>query len=156
VFDTVFGLPVHVLVLHLTVVLVPVVALATVGVALVGRVRDKGAWPVVALNVVSVAAVFVSIQSGQELQYRLRQLPQELIQKHADLGDAMLWFALALLAVSVLVALTRHQRGTVTIALGVLSVVAAVAATVWIVRVGHSGAEAVWKNIVIATNPSAG
>jgi hypothetical protein len=34
--------------------------------------------------------------------------------------------------------------------------VAAVAATVWIVRVGHSGAEAVWKNIVIATNPSAG
>lgn len=155
-FDTVLGLPVHVLVLHLTVVLVPVVALATVAVAFIGRIRSRGAWPVVALNVVSVVAVFVSIQSGQELQRRLPLSNTGLIKTHADLGDAMLWFALALLAVSVLVALTRDRRGTVALATGALTVVVAVAATGWLVRVGHSGAEAVWKDIVIATNQTAG
>jgi hypothetical protein len=35
--------------------------------------------------------------------------------------------------------------------LGVLSVAAAVASVVWIVRVGESGSTAVWKDIVAGT-----
>jgi len=53
------------------------------------------------------------------------------------------WFALALVATSVGVALTRRGgvRGRLVPALVVLS---GVAATYWTVRTGHAGSAAVW------------
>lgn len=153
-FDTVQGLPVHALVLHAAVVLVPVMAVLNVLISVVGRLRARWAWPVMAGNVAAVLAVFVAIQSGEALQRRLQPNPQ--IEAHAALGEAMLPFTLAMLAVSVLAAVLRRRAGVVRVAVGVLSVVAALAATIWVVRVGHSGATAVWKDVITATNPAAG
>ena len=151
-FDTFQGLPVHALVLHAAVVLVPLAALLTVLVALVGRWRPRGAWPVVAGNVVTLATVFVAVQSGEALQERLPS--SEQISAHADRGNAMTWFVLALTVASVLVALVRRRSGSVLVAAGALAVVAAAAATVWVVLVGHSGSTAVWKDVISSTQSS--
>lgn len=153
-FDTFNGLPVHALVLHAAVVLVPLMAVLTVAVALVARLRVRGAWPVVAGNVVTLATVFVTQQSGEQLQARLPPTP--LIQTHADLGGTMTVFMVGLLVASVLVALVRRRTGGVVMAMAALSVVAAVAATVWVVRVGDSGATAVWKDVIVSTTQRAG
>jgi len=152
VFDTFQGLPVHALVLHAAVVLVPLAALLTVLVALVGRWRPRGAWPVVAGNVVTLATVFVAVQSGEALQERLPS--SEQISQHAERGNSMTLFVLALLVASVLVALVRRRSGTVIVAAGALAVVAAAAATVWVVLVGHSGSTAVWKDVISSTQGS--
>ena len=148
-FDTFQGLPVHALVLHAAVVLVPLTALLTVLVAVVGRWRPRGAWPVVAGNVVTVVTVFVAVQSGEALQERLPE--SELISQHAERGESMTLFALALLVASVLVALVRRRSGAVVVAVGALALVAAGAATVWVVLVGHSGSTAVWRDVIANT-----
>lgn len=153
-FDTFQGLPVHALVLHAAVVLVPMAAGLTVLVALIGRWRPAGAWPVVALNVVTVATVFVTTQSGQQLQSRLSN--SDLISEHAERGEAMTLFALGLLVSSVLVALVRRRSGAVIRAVGALAVLAAGAATVWVALVGHSGSTAVWKDIISSSNQPKG
>lgn len=148
-FDTFVGLPLHALVLHATVVLVPLMAVLTVLVAVRPSWRVRGAWPVVVGNAVTTGAVFVTQQSGERLEARLGQTP--LIRAHAAMGDLMLWFMLALLAASVLMALARTRRGAVGAVVGALSVVAAVAATVWVVRTGHSGSVAVWRDVIRST-----
>lgn len=148
-FDTFQGLPVHALVLHAAVVLVPLTALLTVLVAVVGRWRLRGAWPVVAGNVVTVVTVFVAVQSGQALQERLPG--NALISQHAERGDSMTVFAVAVLVASVLVALVRRRSGAVVVAVGALALVAAAAATVWVVLVGHSGSTAVWRDVIVST-----
>ncbi|GAB3690102.1 DUF2231 domain-containing protein [Angustibacter aerolatus] len=150
-FDTVQGLPVHALVLHFTVVLVPLMALVTVLVAFGrGRLRRVGAWPVVAANALLVGLVWVTQESGEALERRLGE--SAAIERHAEIADLMIWFALGLLVVSVLVALARSRRGPAPVVLGALTLVVAAAAVVWTVRTGHTGSEAVWQGIVDATN----
>ena len=148
--DTVRGLPTHVLLLHATVVLVPLTCLVTVVVAFWPRIRALAAWPVVALNAVMVAMVWLTAQAGERLQVRL-QGGGPLVADHAALGGRMVWFALALLGTSVLVALLHRRGGALRLGTGVLATVAAVAALVWCFRVGESGATAVWRDVVANT-----
>jgi hypothetical protein len=154
VFDTLLGLPVHAIVVHAAVVLVPLMAVLTVLVAVLPRWRPSGAWPVVAGNVVALGAVVVAQQSGEALQRRLPENPQ--IADHAELGGSMTVFMVGLLVASVLVALLRRRSGALVMAVGALTVVAAVAATAWVVVVGHTGASAVWKDVVANTTPRSG
>jgi Ni/Fe-hydrogenase subunit HybB-like protein len=145
-FDTFRGLPVHVLALHLTVVAVPVMALVTAAVPWRRSWRRRAAWPVVVLDALVLGLVWVTRQSGEQLQRRLPPSPQ--INHHVDLGLTMVWFSLAVLVVALLVALTRKASGGLTTLVGVLSVAAAVASVVWVVRVGESGSAAVWADLV--------
>ncbi len=149
-FDTFQGLPVHALVLHGSVVLVPLMAALTVLVAVVPRVRALAAWPVVAGNVVALVMVFVTSESGEALQGRLPA--NEQITQHAELGERMTPFTIGMLVASVLVAVLRRRTGSLMLAAGAVAVVAAGAATVWVVLVGHSGSTAVWKDVVSSTN----
>lgn len=153
-FDTVLGLPVHAIAVHAAVVLVPLMAVLTVLVAVLRRWRVRGAWPVVAGNVVVLGSVVVAQQSGEALQHRLPG--NELISRHADLGGSMTVFMIGLLVASVLVALARRRSGGLVAAVGVLTVVAAVAATAWVALVGHTGAEAVWKDVIASTTQRGG
>ncbi len=148
---TFFGLPLHPLVIHLTVVLVPVVALALVVEALVPRTRRHLRWATLAGALVSVIAVFVTTRSGEHLQ---RQLPvSDLVERHAELGDQLLWFALGLVVVAIaLFALTRSnpEPGRFRIALvtvSVATVLLSAATVVQVVRIGHSGATAAWDGV---------
>ena len=143
--DTVLGLPVHAIAVHAAVVLVPLMAVLTVLVAVL---------PVVAGNVVVLGSVVVAQQSGEALQHRLPET--ELISRHADLGGSMTVFMIGLLVASVLVALVRRRSGGLVAGVGVLAVVAAVAATAWVVGVGHTGANAVWKDVIASTTQRGG
>jgi hypothetical protein len=153
VFDTIFGLPVHILVVHAVVVLVPLCSLGVVICALSKTWYDRLALPVVVLLTVSVGAAFVARQSGLKLEHRLPTNSQ--ILHHASLGLVAPWVVLAFWIVVVAwysVERSRGRQDTLTKVLMVLAVVAAVGATADIVLVGDAGSRAVWENIVKSTN----
>lgn len=148
---TVFGLPLHPLVIHLTVVLVPVVALALVAQAVLPRVRRHLRWVTLVGSLAAVAAVFVTTQSGEHLS---RQLPEsDVINKHVDLGGQLPLFTagLAVVAIALFVLTSpKAQQDRLKIVLGavcVVTVLLSAATVVQVVRIGHSGATAAWNGI---------
>jgi hypothetical protein len=146
-FDTVLGLPVHALVVHGVVVLLPLMAIVTAVVACVPRWRARFAWLVVVIDAGMVAMTLVARQSGEALQSRLGG---QVAQQHAALGKNLFWFAFAMFLASIVVAVVRRSpRATLG---AVFAVVAGVFVVVWTVRVGHSGAFALWSGIVANTN----
>lgn len=146
-FDTVLGLPVHALVVHGVVVLLPLMAIITAVVACVPRWRIHAAWPVAVIDAGMVAMTLLARQSGEALQ---RRLGGQIAQEHAAIGKNLVWFALAMFLASFVVAVIRgSQRATLG---AVLAVVAGVFAIWWTLRVGHTGSDAVWKDIVTSTN----
>ena len=77
--------------------------------------------------------------------------------EHAELGDQLIWFAVPLLVLSLaLVWLDRRQRAGQTVptrslitrVVAALALVAALAASVQVYRVGDSGARAAWSDRV--------
>jgi hypothetical protein len=147
--DTFRGLPVHVLVVHAVVVLTPLMAVATVLVAWLPRWRAKAAWLVVVGNAGVVVLVKVAQLSGNHLLERIGSSPA--IEHHLKLGDQLLWFALAMLAASVLVALARNASAPYPTAAAVIAVIASVAAIGWVIRTGEAGSSAVWSDIIANT-----
>lgn len=145
-FDTIFGLPLHVLVIHAVVVLLPLMAVVTVLLALRPRWSETAAWLVVAGDVVVTGIAFVAASSGEALK---RMLPaNEAIREHADRGGLLPWFAVALVVAALaVVALRRRGSGRTPLGVG-LSAVVAVAVISWTVVVGHTGAQAAWAGVV--------
>jgi hypothetical protein len=125
VFDTVLGLPVHVLVVHGVVVLLPL------------------------MTVVTTVLTFLAKESGEALQERLGGTAA---RDHAEIADVLPFFAFALLFASALVQALRDRDVRVPDRLpAVLTALVALVALVWTVRTGHSGSEAVWSGIVRQT-----
>lgn len=141
---SVAGLPLHPLVVHGVVVLLPLMSLLTVGVAVLDR-WSRGAWPVVAGNVVVTLMVVVARESGQRLRAAL-PVQDDAIERHAGLGDRLPLFALGVLVASLVVALLRSSARMRWVGV-VLTVAAAAAAITWTLLTGHSGAFAVWDGI---------
>lgn len=150
-FDTIFGLPVHALVIHAVVVVLPLAALLVVIMAAVPRWRVGLRWPTLALVAMSVASIPVATRSGSALERRIGS--SELIEEHQALGDTLIWFGLAMLVLTAafVFADRARQRGAVVASLAVLAVIASGAATVQTIRTGHAGTTAVWQPIVEAT-----
>lgn len=145
-FDTFKGLPVHALVVHATVVLVPLMCLLTVLVALRPRLREKYAWWTFTGDVLGIALVYVTMQSGQRLKDRLGNSPP--ILRHQHLGRQLIWFVIALAVTALIVALTTKRGNALSMGGTLLSAVAAVLVLIWVVRIGHTGAEAVYGGLV--------
>jgi hypothetical protein len=139
-FDTIFGLPAHPLVVHGVVVLLPLMALVTVVVALRPRWREQLAWPVVVINALVLGMTVAAKQSGEAF---VRQLGGVEVADHAAWGDRLPLVASGLLVVSVIVAIGRRSERIGPIAI-VLSLIAAGLTVYWTLRTGHSGAVAVW------------
>lgn len=143
--DTVAGLPVHPLVVHAAVVLVPLAALGAIIIAFVRAAsRRFGILVVIAAGAGAVASLLAK-ESGEQLAARVG-MPQE----HADLGDTMPIIAAALFVVVLVFWLVdrgvpmNRRRPIWLSALAVVQVLVAALAIYWMLRVGHSGAEAVW------------
>jgi len=148
VFDTIAGLPVHPLVVHVVVVLLPLMSLVTIAVA--ARPSWRGAaLPVVVADALVLVAAFVAKQSGEALQTRLVTLRggAAVAAEHGRQGSLVPWFALGLFVAAVVVWLAR-RRAALTAVSVVLAVVAGLAAISWTVVVGHSGATDVWGGMV--------
>ncbi|MDI2128059.1 DUF2231 domain-containing protein [Yinghuangia seranimata] len=165
-FDTVFGLPVHILILHLTVVGLPVAALATIAVAVRPAWLPRFGWWVVALDAVLLVVVYVTRESGEKLAHRLWPNADDrppAVRTHISRGEDLLWYAVALLVTAIVLVLVARERNRgamfrrpfppflVPVA-GVLAVAAAVLTIIQVIRVGDSGARAVWRPVVQSTN----
>ena len=169
-FDLINGLPVHALVVHAVVVLVPLAALGTIAIAVRPGWRRHFGKLVVGIAAVSVILTPVATSSGEALEERVGS-PGE----HAELGDQLIWFLIPLLALALaLVVLDRrHARaasddepaasaGSATTSsaptalkvVAALGVLAALATTVQVYRIGDSGARAAWGDRVSSSTSS--
>jgi hypothetical protein len=152
--STIFGLPVHPLLVHATVVLVPLAVLLVVLAVLVPRFRAWAGPLPAAVSLVALVLTPLSPSSGETLE---QELPHSaLIERHAELGDQLLFFTIALFVFAA--AFWWLTRGADTesqsrwprplvLAVGALAVLAAAGTGVQVARIGHSGAEAAWSDV---------
>ncbi|MDR7254782.1 putative membrane protein [Nocardioides sp. BE266] len=149
-FDLINGLPVHPLVVHAVVVLLPLACLGTIAIAVRPAWRRTHGILVVACAAAATVLIPVATSSGEALEEHVGDPGQ-----HAALGDQLIWFAIPLLVLSAaLVWLDRRpavpSRG-LTRTVGVLALVAALATSVQVYRVGDSGARAAWGDQVASS-----
>jgi hypothetical protein len=153
VLDTIFGLPMHPLIVHATVVIVPSAALLVALAAVYPRFR---AWvgPVPALAaLLSCILVPLSTGSGEELQHRVGDT--SLVEKHADLAESLIWFVIPLAAVAVVSYWMQRRAGSedktpgkgLVAAVAVGAVLLSGATLVDVGLIGHSGAKASWSKV---------
>lgn len=143
------GIPLHPLVVHAVVVLLPLAAVGVLAEAVVPRWRSRYGVLVVAAAVVGTALVPVATASGENLEEGRPET--ETLERHTELGEMVLWFAVPLLVLALLLLWigrrSEQERPTprwLTSVVVVLGIVAALAALVQVVLVGHSGATSVW------------
>ncbi|MFD7654697.1 DUF2231 domain-containing protein [Actinosynnema sp. NPDC059797] len=161
---TIFDLPAHPLLVHAVVVLLPLAAAGAVGLAVVPRWRRRYTWPLLGVTVAGVGSVPLAQWSGDQLYTRFADLGNPLIERHASLGNDLLPFALGfgVAVVALLVAGRLADREgaaaaddanvprtwrRISAVVAVLVIAAGAAATVQVVRIGHSGSTAVWDGI---------
>lgn len=165
VLDTIFGLPLHPLIIHATVVVVPAAALSVLLAALWPRFRRWAGWLPLGLAVAGLVLDPLSTSSGDALEHHLRHTA--LIERHSQLADGLLPWMLALTVTAAGLVLW-HWRGRggfgspgrhvsarwLPVTISVLAVVASVGTTVQVVRIGHSGADAAWHGTVSSSSSS--
>jgi uncharacterized membrane protein len=151
--ETVFGLPLHPLVVHGAIVLVPVAALLAVIVAVSQERRTR--WGVLTwlLTTAAWAAAISAKLTGETLETSLYPTVTPLATaQHADYGASSVWFVMALwLAVSavLLIDLDRRRRDgfgspLLPTVVAVVTIVAAMAATGQVLLTAWTGSEARW------------
>jgi len=159
VFDYIFGLPMHALVVHAVVVLVPLSVLSAMAYAVRPAWRRLLRWPTAAGAVVSGISAFVAAESGEALQRRVLAVraattDSQLLGQHVQWGDRAK-VACAVFMVVTLLALwfarppeEEAPRGHVTdVVASTAVVVAAVASLVTVVLAGHAGSAVVWHGL---------
>jgi uncharacterized membrane protein len=152
--ESIAGLPLHPLIVHLAVVLVPVAALVGITVTLWPTARHRlGGFPTV-LALCALVIVPVASTSGEAL-YRALNEPG-FVARHASIGDSVILAVVSLFGALALQWLLGRPRVSDLIAAGdrrllwlrravaVAVVAAAVASLVLTIAAGHSGARAVW------------
>ena len=150
--ESVGGIPIHPLVVHAVVVLIPLSALGVMVLTLVPRWARQYGTLVAVAAFVAVGAIPVATQSGETLKAALPQRPE--IDHHAAIGHDMLFLGPPLFIAAVAMwwvgrcdARGRPLGRGLQVTVRVLSFLAAAAALGWVLRVGHSGAETVWKGV---------
>ena len=152
------GLPTHPLVVHFTVVFLVLAVVGSILTAVWPAVRRRFGWLVVGGAGVATLLVPVATDSGESLETRLPENP--LIERHQELGDLMVWWALPLF-VAVLGLMLAYRKATrpaedgaqarpagwspLVIVAAVLTVGLAVGTGIHVYRVGDAGARAVWE-----------
>ena len=149
------NLPAHVLFVHFIVALVPLTAVLEI-VCAVWPAARRGhlVWLTLILAVILMVLTPITIHAGQWL-YDLRKNPDAILREHAERGNTMLYFSIALLVVAVVLAALQviERRGTqpraiLTVAVAVLAVVVGVASMVQLYRTGDAGSQSVWGSLI--------
>ncbi len=165
------GLPAHVLLVHAIVVLAPLGALFTILSVVWPAARRKLGFISPLTCLVVLVLTPVTTNAGEWLEERLTARgPDEAIEKHADLGDTFLLFAVGLFVFSAAVwwigrmddrasgeandasggtavATRTSVPVAVRYAVAVVAVLVSVATVVQLYRIGDSGASASWDYV---------
>lgn len=148
----IFGLPTHVLVIHLVVVGIPVAAFATVAMALRPKWRSgRIGMAIIAVDVLAVIGTFIARETGlaffNHQKNGIAQLPQVI--SHKNLGMTLIWYVLGILAAAILLMLAeKYERPPLTTVFAIVAIGAAIATTVQTIRVGDAGARAAYCPVV--------
>ena len=164
-FDTIFGLPVHPLVVHATEVVVPTAALVVVVAAVWPRFRRWAKFLPLLLALAAAVLVPLSTQSGEALQERVPE--STLVETHVNLAEGLLPWVLGLVVVAAVLLWWNYREMSgrasaarapkwVAIVLAAAALVAATGTTVQAVLIGHSGATSVWSEVGGAPAPVGG
>jgi hypothetical protein len=159
VFDYIFGLPMHAMVIHAVVVLVPLSALCAIAYVARPSWRQALRWPTVVGAVVAGVGAFVAAESGEQLLVRVSQARAsttdfDLLQNHVDWGDRAKLFCLLFMVLTLAAVWfvkppeqqTPRSRPT-EVLLSILVTLSALAAITTVVFAGHAGTEVVWGNL---------
>ena len=154
--DLINGLPVHPLVVHAVVVLLPLATLGLIAIAVRPAWRRPYGLLVVACTALATVMIPIATSSGEALEERVGN-PGE----HAELGEQLIWFAVPmLLLAAALWWLDRRSTTTgsastaratspgIVRTVAALAVVAALATSVQVYRVGDTGARSAWGDQV--------
>lgn len=146
----IMGLPLHPLVVHAVVVLVPLSALAGIIISAWTAARKRYGWLTVAFAAAAAASTFVAQEAGESFAATFAR-KTEAMETHINLGDTLLVWVIILFVGTAVVMLAQRMidqqnpRGRVAlIAGGAVTAISAVVSIVQVIRIGHSGATAVW------------
>jgi len=159
--DTVAGLPVHPLVVHVVVVLLPLSALGLIAIIAVPRWRSAFGWLTMGGLTAGSLAALAAASSGEALAERVGEP-----ERHAELGETLEIVALALLAAAWIWFLLERRSsrgggprrvvgGGLQIVATLVAVALAIGTLGLTVAVGHSGAQAVWEGRIGPTSVGA-
>lgn len=150
------GLPLHPLLVHVVVVLLPLAALMLVlgSVWPAARRRFGVLTPIVAL--IALVGVPLATQAGEALERQSEE--SAALERHAELGDHLLPWAVALFVIAVAQWLwlrrsaarsggegSPRRRPVVGIVLAVAAIAVSAGSVVNVVQIGDTGAQAVWS-----------
>jgi hypothetical protein len=135
------------------VILLPIAAISLVVVAAIPKARRVYGPIVFAVALFATIAVFMAQQSGESLQEQVKK--SELVEEHAEMGETVLPWAIAVTIMSAIVAAEPYARKrlgkvsphVVTAILVGGSLIVGIGATWTVVEVGHSGAKSVWSDV---------
>lgn len=147
---TISGIPAHVLLVHAIVVLVPLTALLEILCAFWPAARRRLVWLVLAFAVVITALTPLTTTAGAWLYHQLGN-DSAILQTHKERGGWMIYFSVALLIVAIALAVMHwlegksdKRRTVATVAVAVLALAVGVSSIITVVRIGDSGAHALW------------
>ncbi len=151
------GLPAHALLVHFIVVLAPLTAVLLILCAVWPAARKRLVWLVLGLALVTVVLTPLTTDAGEWLERQVGRSP--LLHEHTELGDTMIYFAIALLFSAALLAAihVREVRGNsikpvVSWIVAVIVIALSVATAVQVYRIGDSGAAATWEGKIPAAS----
>lgn len=148
--DTISGIPAHALLVHGIVVLAPLTALLEILCAFWPAARRRLVWLVLVFAAVTTVLTPLTTTAGEWLLEEGGP-PRPILLEHAERGEWMIYFSVAMLIVALALAALHwaesrsdKPRKAATIVLAVVALVVGVSSVVAVVRIGHSGAETVW------------
>jgi len=144
------GLPAHVLLVHAIVVLAPLTAVLEILCGIFPPVRRRLVWLVLVLALITAGLTPITANAGEWLISLHRDVPA-ILQTHADRGDKMLYFSIALAVVAIVLAILHVREGRAekrrmgaNVAVAILALAVGVSTTIWVYMVGDAGAQSVW------------
>jgi cytochrome b involved in lipid metabolism len=155
--DLITGLPIHPLINHGVAVLVPLAAIGALLVIFIPKLRLNYSPLVLVTVLLATVSAFIATQSGEALAERVG-----LPNAHATQGERLSYVVLAFaILFSIWFALEKSQRTRERVAnlgkrvLKVVIPITAISSFVLTILVGHSGAQATWKDRIDQTQATA-
>jgi len=152
--DTISGIPAHAVLVHGIVVLAPLTALLEILCAFWPAARRRLVWLVLAFAAVTTALTPLTTSAGEWLLQHGGP-PRQILQEHAERGEWMIYFSVAMLIVAVALAALHWAEGrsdkprkAATALVAVVALVIGVSSIVTVIRIGDAGAQAVWGDKV--------